>query len=51
MQKCIDELAEDQMSKMMLIYQIQNWAPAKKLNSQIKNILESSLLDEMMSGD
>ena len=35
-------LQEDQLSKMIYMYQIQNWASAKKINAKIKDIIENS---------
>lgn len=35
------------MSKMILTYQIQNWAPAKKMNQKIEEILSMSTLQNI----
>ena len=41
-QQCVSMLQEDQLSKMIYMYQIQNWASAKKINAKIKDIIENS---------
>ena len=47
LQSCISQFQENQIAKMIFIYQVQNWSRAKNVNHQIKEILENSLVEQI----